>query len=77
MRAVRNGQTLLITDRGKTVAQVAPAIDAPENQQSIVDRLKELEAQGYIRLGKRPVKPFRAVPSRGGPASEMLIEDRR
>ena len=77
LRAVRNGQTLIITDRGKAVAQVAPPTEAAENQDSIENRLRELEAQGYIRLGKRPMRPFRAVPSRGKPASEMLIEDRR
>ena len=41
------------------------------------ERLEELEAQGYIRLGRGKPAKFRAVKSRGKLASEMIIEDRR
>ena len=74
---VREGQSLLITDRGRPVAKLIPA----EPEEAPVDplraRLLELEAQGFIRLPKRPMRGFKAVPSRGKLASEMIIEDRR
>ncbi len=77
LSAVRNGQSLLITDRGHPVAKLSPPDLEERPEESLEDRLKELEAQGLIRLAKRPLKSFRAVASRGKPASQMLIEDRR
>ena len=77
LSVVRQGQSLLITDRGHPVAKVSPP-DREENpEQSLHDRLQELEAQGLVRRARRPLKNFRAVPSRGKPASRMLLEDRR
>ena len=77
LSAVRKGQSLLITDRGHPVAKVSPP-DREENpEESLQDRLRELEAQGLIRLAKRPMRSFKAVASRGKSASQMLIEDRR
>jgi prevent-host-death family protein len=75
--AVRKGQTLLITDRGKPVAKVSPLDQDGDSRLTISDVLKKLEAEGKIRLPKRPLGKFRAVPSRGKSASRMIIEDRR
>ena len=75
--AVRKGQTLLITDRGKPVAKVSPPEQDSDSQLTFSDVLKKLEAEGRIRLPKRPLGKFRAVPSRGKPGSQMIIEDRR
>ncbi len=77
LRAVRNGQTLLITDRGEPVAKVCPPEQDSDSQLTFTDVLKKLEAEGKIRLAKRPLGKFRAVPSRGKSASQMIIEDRR
>jgi prevent-host-death family protein len=77
LRAVRQGHTLIITDRGKPVAQLGPAPAEDPDSNNLEKRLRELEAQGLIRLARRPMKSFRPVPSRGKPASQMLIEDRR
>jgi prevent-host-death family protein len=77
LRAVRKGQTLIITDRGKAVAQVGPVTQTDAGASVVEERLKELEAQGLIHLAKRPLKRFKPVTSRGKPASQMLIEDRR
>ncbi|HTT32852.1 MAG TPA: type II toxin-antitoxin system prevent-host-death family antitoxin [Methylomirabilota bacterium] len=77
LRAVRRGETLVITDRGTPVAKVTPADDRPGAQADIWARLEELEAQGLIRLGRGPLTPFRPVKSKGKPASQMIIEDRR
>ena len=75
--AVRKGQTLVITDRGKPVAKVSPPDQDGENELTFSQVLKKLEAEGKIRLPKRPLGKFRAVPSRGKSASQMIIEDRR
>jgi prevent-host-death family protein len=77
LRAVRNGQTLLVTVRGEPVAKVSPLEQDIVSQQTFTDVLKKLEAEGKIRLPKRPLGKFRAVPSRGKPGSRMIIEDRR
>jgi prevent-host-death family protein len=77
LSAVRKGQSLLITDRGQPVAKVSPPDREERHEESVEDRLRELEAQGLIRLAKRPMRSFKAVASRGKPASQMIIEDRR
>ncbi len=77
LAAVRNGQSLLITDRGRPVAKLIPPEPEKHKEESLDERLRELEAQGLIRLAKRPLKSFKAVASRGKSASQMIIEDRR
>jgi len=77
MRAVRKGQSLMLTDRGKVVARVSPEEDPQTTPNALHERLKELEAQGLIRLATKLFSKFRAVKSRGKPASQMLLEDRR
>ncbi len=77
MKAVRQGQSLLLTERGKPVAKVVPPDPEPAEEPTLTDVLKKLEAEGKIRLAKRPLGKLRAIPSRGKSASEMIIEDRR
>lgn len=77
MKAVRQGQSLLLTERGKPVAKVVPPDPEPSAELSLTDILKKLEAEGKIRLAKRPLSKFRAIPSRGKSASQMILEDRR
>jgi prevent-host-death family protein len=77
MRAIRKGQSLLLTDRGKPVAKISPADEEAKPEPTTMDILKRLEAEGKLRLGKRPLGKFRAIPSRGKSASEMILEDRR
>lgn len=77
LRAVRAGHSLIITTRGKHVATLAPPKDAEPKENSLQKRLKELEAQGLIRLAKGPLGKFKAVKIKGKPASQTIIEDRR
>lgn len=77
MRAIRKGESLLLTDRGKPVAKISPADEEANPEPTIMDILKRLEAEGKLRLGRRPLGKFRAIPSRGKSASEMILEDRR
>ena len=75
--AVREGKTLLITDRGKPVAKVCPPDQNGASEATVDDILKRLDAEGLIRLAKRPLGKFKAVTSRGKSASRIIIEDRR
>ena len=77
LRAVRQGQSLLITDRGKPVAKLCPPDEEETSSETMEETLKKLEARGLIRIGKRPLAKFRAIVSPGKPASQMIIEDRR
>lgn len=45
MALVRAGETVEVTDRGKTVARIVPAVD---------DRYDQLVAAGVIRPARRP-----------------------
>jgi prevent-host-death family protein len=76
LRAVRAGQTLVITARGKAVAKLSPTGEEQSDQNSLRERLEELEARGLIRHGRGRLSKFRAVKSRGKSASEMIIEGR-
>lgn len=73
---VRKGETLLVTARGKAVAKIEPITDNNPAILKLEERLRELEAQGHLRLGTRPFSKFKPVPARGKPASRMIIEDR-
>jgi prevent-host-death family protein len=75
--AVRRGKTLLVTDRGKPVAKVCPPDRDGSSELTVDDLLKKLDAEGKIRLAKRPLGKFKAVPSRGKSASRMILEDRK
>lgn len=77
MKAVRQGQSLLLTDRGKPVAKVVPPDPELAPEPTLMDVLRRLEAEGKIRLARRPLGKFRPIPSRGKSASDMILEDRR
>ncbi len=77
LRAVRKGDTLLITDRGKPVAKLAPANRTARVDSVLLEKLQELEAKGLIRLGRKPLRKFRPAKVRGKLASQIIIEDRR
>lgn len=76
---VREGETVLITDRGIPVAQLAPPVAESDD-----DRLARLERKGIIRRGrggKLPSLDILAQPLRPGEkpagALDALIEERR
>lgn len=77
MRAVREGKTLVVTDRGKAVAKICPP-DADSAPAPTLDQvLDSLVGHGLLHRGKKPFGKFKPISSRGKPASEMIIEDRR
>jgi prevent-host-death family protein len=77
MRAVGNGETLLVVRHGKPVAKVVPPDDTARPESPYMKRLMELEAQGKVRLGTGRFQDFRPVKIKGKPISKTVIEDRR
>ena len=77
MDEVSKGRPLLVTKRGKHLVKVLPPDPESTPEPALMDVLRRLEAEGKIRLGKRPLGKFRAIKIKGKPASETLLEDRR
>ena len=73
---VGKGETIVVTDRGKPVAHLVPAGQAQEKGRSVTDVLKQLEAEGHLRLGTRPFKRIKPIRVKGKPMSQMILEDR-
>lgn len=73
---VGKGETLVVTDRGKPVAQLAPAKPSHSPDKETEEILKQLEAEGHLRRGTRPFKRFKPIRVKGKPMSQMILEDR-
>jgi prevent-host-death family protein len=73
LQQVRQGRTLVITDRGEPVAELKPLRGAIGEDA----RLEQLKALGAVtRLENRPLAPFRPVRGVGRSVSDAIIEDR-
>ena len=75
LQEVRQGRTLVVTDRGTPVAELRPLPGRSTPEEAVVARLKATGA--VTRLEHRPLGPFRQVRSRGRSMSDAIIEDRR
>ncbi|PYQ96244.1 MAG: prevent-host-death protein [Acidobacteria bacterium] len=73
LQRVRQGQTLVITDRGQAVAELKPLAGAGTDDAAL-ERLKDIGA--VTRLENRRLVPFRPVRSRGPSVAEAIVEDR-
>ncbi len=54
LQVVRQGQTLVITDRGKAIAKLSPLDTVEPVVRTPEELLKDREARGEVRLGTRP-----------------------
>jgi prevent-host-death family protein len=76
---VKAGETILIVDRGRPVARLAPAPGADEDRNG---RLSRLERAGIVRVGEGSI-PGRVLSTRPprprtkGAALEALLAERR
>lgn len=75
IREVKNGATLVITERGKPVARLLPVTPASA---SVEEKLQQLVKSGVISWSGRKLSPdVPTIPVRGPKTvAEMLIEDR-
>jgi antitoxin (DNA-binding transcriptional repressor) of toxin-antitoxin stability system len=75
MREVRSGGSLAVTERGEHIATISPKAKAGKEEAFVMSFSKR--KQGLIRRGRGKLSKFRAVRSKGKPASEIIIEDRK
>jgi prevent-host-death family protein len=75
LREVREGATLIVTERGEPVAELRPL---PVGGKSEKARLEVLVARGALtRTSKTRLSPFRPIPIAGRPLAETIAEDRK
>ena len=77
LRLARRGQTILVTDRGKDFVKIVSAEAPSDKKLTVDDILKRLAAEGHLRLGTGKFEDFKPIKTKGKPASQMIIEDRR
>jgi len=71
LRRVKKGESLAITERGKSIALLAPSGNPT------VSKLWTLVAEGKLHwTGGKPIGLKNRIPSRGKSASRMIIQDR-
>jgi len=74
LRQVQKGQTLVVTDRGRPVAELRPIVVEGKGEER---RLDELVALGLLsRESNAPLASIRRLPMKGKPLSTAIIEGR-
>lgn len=73
LRAVKSGETIVITDRGKPVGRIIP------QGQTLEQRLEELQRAGLIRWSGKKLSPMKPIAKLRGKKTiaDIIIEDRR
>lgn len=71
LRLVRSGQAVAISDRGEPVAEIR---SLEPKQQTIEERLDELERRGILVRSRDERKPRAAVTHRPGALDRFLAE---
>ena len=73
LRLVRDGEQVVVTDRGREVAILARG--ARDEVRPLLERLR---AEGIVAWGGQSKRPLpRPVLASGRPTSDLIIEDRR
>ncbi len=74
MRAVKAGEEVILTERGKPVAVIKP-LDGVDHAKAAIRRL---EAAGFMRAAtkRHPLPGWRPRRLRGAPLSKTLREER-
>ena len=73
LRLVRQGATIVVTDRGRPVAKLVPL---PPEEDDPRARLSELVAAGFLSGGNGRLEPLEPVVYDGPPLAEAIVEDR-
>jgi prevent-host-death family protein len=71
LRRVREGRTVLVTDRGEPIAELRPL---PADASATTTLLRLSGARAVTLPASRSMEKFRPIPSRG--LSDAVIEDR-
>lgn len=73
LRRVREGQRILVTDRGVPVAELR---GLRAGEETLEGRLERLEAEGLVSRPTRALASLRGVKSSGASAARAVVEDR-
>ena len=74
LRRVREGRTVLVTDRGEPIAELRPL----PSDTGVPAALLKLASKGAVTLpARRSMPTFRPIQSRGRALSEAVLEDRQ
>ena len=73
LRRVRQGRTLVVTDRGLPVAELRP-LEAGSTRGPLLAKL--MAAGAVTRTVEKPLVPFRQIQSRGASVAAAVVEDR-
>ncbi len=76
LRRVKQGEEVIVTERGKPVALLQP-IQSAKHVMTREAKLAQIVAQGLSTLPTRRPSRFRPIRAKGPPASRMILEDRR
>jgi prevent-host-death family protein len=74
LRRVRQGATLIVTDRGEPVAELKPVEDPAGAGEHALRRLRALGA--LTRQSPERLRPFKPIRVKGASLSQAVIEDR-
>lgn len=81
LRQVKRGENILVTERGRAIAQIVPVKpDEKEKRKNVRSVLSQLQEKGHILLPQQLTKPTghpKRVRVKGTPFSDAVIEDRR
>lgn len=78
IRDVQRGDVILVTDRGRVVAELRSPSGAASSGSSTEQALERMAVEGRLRLAESSASPYRVSPltSRAGLARELLDADR-
>ena len=79
LRQVKQGENILVTERGRAIAQIVP-IKPAAKREDIQSLLFHLAKKGHILLPQQLGKPMghpRRIRVKGTPFSDAVIENRR
>jgi len=75
LRVVRQGHSIIVTDRGEPVAELRPVAVAARGVEAQLERLVTL---GLLsRTGRGPLPPFKPIRHAGRPLSDTIAANRR
>jgi antitoxin (DNA-binding transcriptional repressor) of toxin-antitoxin stability system len=78
LREVQRGEVILVTDRGRVIAELRTPGTAPESGNPAEHAFARLGSDGRLRVAEHGGAPYRPSPlsARPGLARELLDEDR-
>lgn len=75
LRRVRQGRTLIITERGEPIAEIRPLTREAGPAEATLARL--IATGAVTRAHDQSLAPFRQIRSRGRSASDAIIDERQ